>query len=65
MLSDQAKQCFVMMPFGTKQGINFDTIFEDLIRPVVESPGSWSSSRPRGYGSYFGAYTSIHDFQDH
>src|SRR5512134_3092300 len=28
---------FVIMPYGTKEGIDFDAVYEELIRPALES----------------------------
>ncbi|HTD89627.1 MAG TPA: tetratricopeptide repeat protein, partial [Burkholderiales bacterium] len=30
---------FVAMPFGTKEGINFDVVYSDLIKPALEAAG--------------------------
>src|SRR5437773_9601347 len=30
---------FVAMPFGKKAGIDFDRVYEDLIRPALEAEG--------------------------
>ncbi len=30
---------FVAMPFGTKEGINFDLVYSDLIKPALEAAG--------------------------
>lgn len=30
---------FVAMPFGTKQGIDFNSIYQDLVRPALENAG--------------------------
>ena len=30
---------FVAMPFGTKDGINFDLVYSDLIKPALEAAG--------------------------
>jgi tetratricopeptide (TPR) repeat protein len=31
--------CFVAMPFGTKEGIDFNRVYEDLIKPALEGAG--------------------------
>ena len=41
---DLAKDCFVIMPFDEKTGpkgkkVNFDTIYQNLIRPAIEKAG--------------------------
>ena len=35
-MNDARRKCFVAMPFGTKDSIDFDAVFRDLIRPAVE-----------------------------
>ncbi len=31
--------CFVLMPFGLKDGINFDAIYDEAIKPAIEAVG--------------------------
>src|SRR5918992_3011917 len=34
-----ALHAFVAMPFGTKEGIDFDAVYRDYIRPALEGAG--------------------------
>jgi hypothetical protein len=42
-IADPGPLCFVMMPFGVKSDpasnitINFDVIYEEIIRPAIEA----------------------------
>jgi hypothetical protein len=44
-IADPGPLCFVMMPFGVKSDpgsnitINFDVIYEEIIRPAIEDAG--------------------------
>ncbi|MEI2421983.1 hypothetical protein V6O07_17025, partial [Arthrospira platensis SPKY2] len=34
-----AQHVFVAMPFGCKEGIDFDAVYHELIRPALEGAG--------------------------
>ena len=51
-MSDNVGNCFVIMPFGEKTDVNgrvldFDVIYESLIREAIESPFMSASGGPR------------------
>ena len=51
-MSDEAKSCFVIMPFGDKTDVDgkvldFDEIYESLIRSAIEGPFMGASGGPK------------------
>ena len=37
MIGDKMKSiCFVIMPFGKKEGIDFDKVYENILKPAIE-----------------------------
>ena len=51
---------FVVMPFGTKEGINFDAVYRDYIKPALDGDVELQATRGQHLGALVELTLAVH-----